>query len=373
METLLITGIVLFVAYFVFIIGMVLNLAKATNYKSFKIISPPKVSILVAVRNEEKNIAHFIDQLITQTYKFFEVIIIDDHSTDKTLEQIQKVDDFRIDVYSLPMGKNGKKEALKYGLNFVTSDWVVFTDADVYITSDWLTSYIAHFKNKAFILAPVFIKTNKNTFFQLFQQLDFAAMQYITIASVFARKTFMCNGANMALDTQTARQIYADFNTAIPSGDDVFVLHEHLKNKGQIRLNLCPSSIVYIEPQKSLSELINQRLRWASKAKYYKNSMALFVSLIVFLPNFYLILLSVGTLFFPPLSIALILFFFIKIMIDFPLFYTGNKIIPLNRKWIFYYPFISFIYFLYISTVGISSLFAPINWKNRKWENNGSR
>ncbi len=352
---------------------MVFSLLKSIRYKSAVKISPKKISILVAVRNEEKNISQFIDQLLNQTYKFFEIIFIDDHSTDNTLGILKETHDSKLFIFSLPEDKHGKKEALKYGLNFVTGDWVVFTDADVHIKEDWLTSYLAHTKNKALVLAPVFIKTGKNNLFQLFQQLDFAAMQYITIASVFARKTFMCNGANMALDKKTARQIYANLNTVIPSGDDVFVLHEHLRNKGRVRLNLCPSSVAYIEPHKTLSEFINQRLRWASKAKYYKNSMAVFVSLIIFLSNFYMLTLFVSAFFFHSFWPALLLFIFVKLIIEFPLFYAGNKIIPLNRNWFLFFPLISFIYFLYISTVGISSLFLPVNWKNRKWKNNGSR
>lgn len=365
----LIFGIIILSFYFVFIAWIVFSLVKLFFYKSEQEIFPKKISILVAVRNEEENISQFIKQILNQSYKFFEIIIVDDHSIDNTLISLKKIHDEKLFVFSLPEGRHGKKEALKYGLNFVTGEWVVFTDADVCVEEDWLESYIPFTNSEALVVAPVFIQTSKNNFFQLFQQLDFAAMQYITIASVFAKNPFICNGANMALGTKTAKHIYSNLNTAIPSGDDVFVLHEHLRNKGQVRLNFSPSSIAFIKPNKTLSEFIVQRLRWASKAKYYKNTMAILVSLIIFISNFYILILFISSFYVHSTLIALSLFFLVKLIIEFTLFYVGNKIIALNRNWFLFFPFISLIYFLYISIVGISSVFMPISWKKRKWKN----
>jgi len=275
--------------------------------------------------------------------------------------------DYRIKYYDLPNELAGKKNAIKYGLSICSAEWVVFTDADVELKNDWLVSYLNYFDSDAMVIAPVQIKINSNRFFYVFQQLDFAAMQFITMASTIAHKAFICNGANMAMPTIRALSCTQKMNMAIPSGDDVFMLHEHTKQKGKVYLNLNPSSVVNIKPSNNLYDFLMQRLRWASKAKYYKNNMAVFTSWLIFLIHFYLFIGVIISVFYTPMLIFIFLFFIIKMLTDLPLFLIGQKFIHLHRHWYFYYPFVSLIYFVYISTIAAMAAFSPVVWKNRKW------
>ncbi|MGQ9848267.1 MAG: glycosyltransferase [Bacteroidales bacterium] len=323
--------------------------------------------MLVAVRNEAPNIESLISQILEQSYSLFELIIIDDHSTDETISLLKKHTNSKIKWYQLPEGKKGKKEAIKFGLTKCNYPWIILTDADAKFQKDWLLSYISKMTKEAIIVSPVFIEIKNSSFFEYFQQLDFAAMQYITIAAIIAKKPFLCSGANIAIPKNRAIELYNTIQISIPSGDDVFLLHKHIELKGNVVLNVLPSSVVFVPSTKKFVNFLQQRLRWASKAKYYKNRIALYTSLLIFLIHFCLLIGLIWGIKNSELLTIIFAFFIIKMLIDLPLFIVGNKIIPLHKKWYFYYPLVSLTYFLYISTIAILSFIVPIKWKNRTW------
>jgi glycosyltransferase involved in cell wall biosynthesis len=109
-------------------------------------ISPagnPRVSIIVPARNEEKEIAQALTQLLSLDYDNYEVIAVNDRSTDRTgeiMEEIQKKSP-RLKVIhheSLPAGWLGKTHAMWTATNSATGDWLLFTDADVLFKPDSL-------------------------------------------------------------------------------------------------------------------------------------------------------------------------------------------------------------------------------------------
>lgn len=103
----------------------------------------PRVSIIVPARNEEKEIAQALTQLLALDYDNYEVIAVNDRSTDRTgeiMEEIQKRSP-RLKVIhheTLPPGWLGKTHAMWTATNTATGDWLLFTDADVLFKPDSL-------------------------------------------------------------------------------------------------------------------------------------------------------------------------------------------------------------------------------------------
>jgi chlorobactene glucosyltransferase len=96
---------------------------------------PPRATILVPARNEEANIAACLESLCRQTYPNFEIIVVDDRSTDSTADLVRSAAaaDPRIrlvQVAELPPGWFGKAHALWTGAQAATGDWILFVDAD---------------------------------------------------------------------------------------------------------------------------------------------------------------------------------------------------------------------------------------------------
>ena len=101
----------------------------------------PKISIVIPAYNSESTITETIESVQKQTFSDFEVIIIDDGSTDKTVEIINKIDDERIKVISYENG--GVSTARNRGISHTNGEFIAFIDADDLWTIDKLELQIA--------------------------------------------------------------------------------------------------------------------------------------------------------------------------------------------------------------------------------------
>ncbi|MCJ7543043.1 MAG: glycosyltransferase family 2 protein [Phycisphaerae bacterium] len=95
----------------------------------------PHVSVFVAAKDEEANIADCVTTMLQQDYGAFDVTVIDDRSTDRTAEIVEDLcrrDDrlHLLRVNHLPDGWCGKCHAMWTGTATTTSPWIVMTDAD---------------------------------------------------------------------------------------------------------------------------------------------------------------------------------------------------------------------------------------------------
>jgi len=102
----------------------------------------PRISVMVAARNEEENIEACVSTLLGQDYPNFEVIAVDDRSDDRTpvlLRQMEAQSNGRLRVVTvreLKEGWFGKNNAMREGVARSTGDWLCFTDADGWYTSE---------------------------------------------------------------------------------------------------------------------------------------------------------------------------------------------------------------------------------------------
>jgi chlorobactene glucosyltransferase len=102
-----------------------------------RITAGDKVSVLIPARNEEENIGRCLESLIDQNYENYEIIVLDDQSTDRTREIItgyeRKYPDLIKAVQGKPLpesGWAGKPHAMQQLSEYATGDYFLFTDAD---------------------------------------------------------------------------------------------------------------------------------------------------------------------------------------------------------------------------------------------------
>jgi succinoglycan biosynthesis protein ExoO len=91
----------------------------------------PKVSIIIPTYNVEKYINKCIDSLLNQTEQNFEIIIIDDCSTDNTLKVIKKYSDQRIKILKNKTN-SGPSFSRNQGIAYASGKWIALLDSD-----DW--------------------------------------------------------------------------------------------------------------------------------------------------------------------------------------------------------------------------------------------
>ncbi len=95
------------------------------------ITSPPQVSVIVPARNEEVSLGACLESLVAQTGVSFEIIVVDDHSTDRTREIAASFAGVRVvEAGPLPTDWTGKNNAVACGARAARGQWLLFTDAD---------------------------------------------------------------------------------------------------------------------------------------------------------------------------------------------------------------------------------------------------
>lgn len=330
------------------------------------------ISVVVAARNEEDNIAPLLQALKNQTYpkQLFETIIVDDFSIDGTAAVAQPFLDDRIRMIQPETSKetSSKKKAIQAGINNATGALVVITDADCIPPEDWLHT-IAGFQqstNAVFIAAPVCFKT-KSSLLSIFQSLDFITLQGITGASVQANFHSMCNGANLAYLRKAFFEVSGfEGIDKLASGDDMLLMYKIWKKyPKQVHYLLSADAIVETEAMQTWKDFFQQRIRWSGKATYYSDKRVMGVLFFVYFFN--LLFFIILAFCFYNSQYLLVLFYYLlgKIIIEVPFVYSVARFYKKQRL-VIYFPFFQPLHILYTVSIGLLSQFGTYQWKGRQ-------
>jgi cellulose synthase/poly-beta-1,6-N-acetylglucosamine synthase-like glycosyltransferase len=295
---------------------------KLVRVKLFKTSSPPSnfVSVIVPCHNEEDNIENLLRSLSHQNYPadLFEVIVVNDNSTDKTFEIASRFTGIQ-NIRIINNEEEGKKPAIRTGISVCPGDLIITTDADCMMGENWIRTIASFYKeNKPdMIICPVQLETGHG-FFHRFQEIEFLSLQGITAGSALQGKAIMCNGANLAFSKDMYLRHTSELHDEINSGDDIFLLHSLKREKN--------SKILWLESKEatvttgasvSLSSFIKQRKRWISKSSAYTDRDTIVTGMATFSIVLLQILLLVGSVFNHSLLWAFLLVFLLKSLPDF--------------------------------------------------------
>lgn len=328
-----------------------------------------KFSILVPARNEEKNIPVLLSAIRAQDYPahLFETIVIDDHSTDGTANEVRKFSEVKLISLQADAINSYKKKAIETGIAVAGGDIILTTDADCIPPPEWLST-IAAYKEKTgarLIVSPVSM-TDGKTMLENFQSLDFMILQGITGAVVSNRMLSMCNGANLAYEKKVFEEVggFAGIDH-IASGDDMFLMHKVSKQypDGIFYLKSA-KAIVLTAPMDSLGSFLNQRIRWASKATSYKDKKIFWVLLLVYLFNLSFLILFTAGFFQPQYWFWFIILWITKTIVEWPLFASLAGFFN-KRLSFFTILFFQPMHILYTIVSGLFGQFGKYEWKGR--------
>jgi biofilm PGA synthesis N-glycosyltransferase PgaC len=326
-----------------------------------------KLSVVIAVRNEEENIEKCINSLLLQDYAIndFEIIVVDDHSSDKTVEIVEIFCKKNNNIRLLKLvDKYAKKEAIKLGVESAKYTIIATTDADCLLPLNWLNIISSQLESKAsMLLGPIKFKEQKG-FLNAFQQLDLFAMQGLTFGLLNYQKPIINNGANLSFLKEDFLNSFSKINQKNPSGDDVFLLEQlKLKSKNIVGF-LHQKFIVETNPEETLLGFFNQRIRWASKSKYYRDNWLMFFSFLVLSINLLTIFIYFHLVLIDENRGVYIILLLTKWLIDFILLFLVSSFFDKRRKMI-YFLLVQLVYPFYIFFVGFMSFFMKFNWKGR--------
>ena len=381
----------------VFIIYVLLILYYLWGWKSIPIYQPKvqtpclqtKISIIIPVRNEAENIKACLDAILNQSYPkhLFEVLVVDDFSTDNTAGFVSAYAVQNIKLISLKNFVEAnkinsyKKKAIEIAIQHSTGDLIVTTDADCIAPVNWLQTIAAFYEhtNASLIVMPVAINCG-NRFIEIFQAVDFMTLQGITGASVNKKIHSMCNGANLAY-TKTAFTEVGGFKgiDSIASGDDMLLMHKIYKHHPDKVLFLKSKDIiVQTNPVHTIKEFFNQRIRWASKADKYDDKRIIAVLLLVYVFNVLLLAMPIVALFknfifnihiYPITFIASVFELWLILIVSktiVELFFLFSVARFFNKqKLLWWFPVMQLIHIIYTVIAGWLGKFGSYKWKGR--------
>lgn len=236
---------------------------------------PEPVSVIICARDEDENLKKFLPFILSQEYPDYEVIVVNDGSTDETdiILRDMKLEYPHLRTTFVPAGVTNlstKKLALTLGVKAALHDILLFTDADCMPEDkfwiarmarnftpgvEFVLGYGAYFHKKGFI--------NKLITYDTF----FIALQYLGFA--FNGKPYMGVGRNLAYRKETffKHKGYAS-NLHLRSGDDDLMVNKAAR-KNNTRIEISPDSITWSEPKNSFRAWYFQKERHLSVSTFY--------------------------------------------------------------------------------------------------------
>ncbi|MEO5642955.1 MAG: glycosyltransferase [Bacteroidia bacterium] len=330
------------------------------------------ISVILPVRNEEKNIAVCLESLDALDYpkSLYEIILVNDHSTDRTkaiAEQFSKLmPNLRL-LDNLP-GSQGKKAAITLGIKTAKGNFIATTDGDCIVPEEWLTNIAEAFeiRRAVFIAGPVAYKKR----FQLFRdvlQIEQVVMQIVSAGAMNMGFPLMCSGANLAYTKQFFIDSGGYEHDRFVSGDDMMLMlkTKQLK-KDKVHFITKKNSIVRTNPATGFSEAIQQRSRWISKFSAYRSGVTGIVGVLVFLANFMLPLLALISLWSGPVFGVFLTALAGKMLVDLLLlslavpFFREPRLLLLAPSGEVFYSILALI-------TTCARCTGSFSWKGRKW------
>lgn len=335
-----------------------------------------KISIVIAIRNEEKHLDLLFQSLLNLDYprNYFEVILINDHSTDSSLKMMEGFKnsnpEIDLNLYDLSSREIGKKSALKMAFAMTKYDIIQCTDGDCEFSTLWLQECNKAFENQEIKLISGGIKINHNSsIFQKMQALELVSLIASGGAAIGMHKPIMCNGANMAFRKEILHtETEDDMNDKYASGDDVFLLQKVKKRYGPRAISFIKDQNYWVKTkaETNVSGWLNQRIRWVSKSSGYQDAFLIYTSLLVFLVNLSLIILLIGSLFNTHLINTLVYIFILKAFADFIILKQATSDSSQKHLLTFFIP-LNLFYPFFISYTAILGQFKGFTWKGRTY------
>lgn len=333
------------------------------------------VTIIIAARNEEANLGECLNAIADQDYpqELFDVLVVDDHSADGTPELVRKIISDqplrKLKLLTLDAGIQGKKAAIALAMNYAKGEWIVTTDADCRMDNQWLATlmYCTGDEHLKMLLAPVVFSRTKSVFGQL-QELEFMSLIAASAGAARVGLPIMCNGANLAYRKNAFDEINGyGADQKFASGDDMFLLIKIRKTLGSraIRFVKSLSAIVTTSSATTLSAFVNQRLRWVSKSRGYRDAWVLITSAVVYAFSLSTLVSMLAWAVGLSGPLVPVTFFSLKLLVDFPLLAAYGRFVNRRRLLLWYVP-LQFIYPVYVALIGVMGNVLLYRWKGRE-------
>lgn len=371
--------------YSIVMIGLIVGLMRLRRTSRLSSSKPhsrrtPLVSIIVAARNEEKNLDRLLTQLTRQSYPEYEIIIANDRSEDRTKSIIakwQKRDRRikRVDIRQTPDGWAPKKHALHDAIERSKGEILCFTDADCVPPLAWVAELVQHFTLKVGVVAGYspydesLLQNNldRSTFWrrllhQFIRYEEFKGALW-SAGSIALRKAWLCTGRNLAYRRKVFDDVggFARIKHSASGDDDLFLQQVRRTTRWGVVYATTASTHVPTGPPADFRSFLQQRIRHFSAGKYFPFPMKLFFAPF-HLTNLLILFYFVLWLIVPGLSYVFLAAFAGKLFVDLLFLFVGGLVLGkgnLNLSFVM----MEILYVFYNTFIGPLGFVQQFEWK----------
>lgn len=236
------------------------------------------VSVLICSKNEAENLKILLPYFQKQSYKNFELVLINDCSTDDTINILK---DFKeksslnikiVDVELVEQFWGNKKYALTLGIKAASNEHLLFTDADcIPLSDDWIADMTSNFSSEMqIVLGYGAYEKVKHSFLNKIIRFEtlLTAIQYFTYAKI--GMPYMGVGRNLAYTKSLFFKVNGFMNHMnVRSGDDDLFINS-VATRNNTAICLSEKSFTQSVSKKTFKEWFLQKRRHVSTAKRYK-------------------------------------------------------------------------------------------------------
>ncbi len=341
------------------------RLKKSSKYPP--ITHPQNVSVVIAARNESKNLSRLLDDLASQDYPKdkLEIIVTDDRSTDKTWKIITDYMNEYLNFKGIQITEKSndmtpKKHALSKAVSTARGDIILSTDGDCRVPPTWVSSMVGNLGSSTGIVAGFSTVKAENRLFHLFQRVDFLSLMSANAGAMGMGFAWAGSGQNLAYKKSYFNQIDGFRPVAHQiSGDDIYLI-QSISKIGGGTFNPDPAGAVTTLPIDSFSQFINQRIRWASNAPGQHHSQIWFLVFLLsaFILNVSLLLHVVLGFF----TLTFLCMWLLKIFTDGVVVYLGSRIFKTPVFFTIFFLW-SLAQIVYVPALGLLGISGRFSWK----------
>lgn len=329
----------------------------------------PAISVIICAHNEQDNLREYLPSILEQDYPNFEVIVVNDFSTDETPWILQEFDEQYahlkiVDIKEHIRLKHGKKFAVSMGIKASKHQTLVFTDADCAPQSDqWLKEVASAFRPETEIVLGYSPYLKKRSLLNLLIRFETShtAMSYLSYA--LKGDAYMGVGRNMAYKKELFfRNKGFAAHMHVKSGDDDLFVNQNA-TATNVNIVLAPTAIVYSAPKTTWKSYYKQKARHSGASTIYKKRHQRMLGIqLVSAVLFYVTLIAVAIAF-PIFWYVPLTAYLLRLFTQWAIFSSIYRKLEV-KELIWWLPLVDFIYYFYICINGLfSRKKKKISWK----------
>jgi len=345
-------------------IGYFKQRKKERSYTSGKqLVSSEELSVIIPFRNEAQRLSQLLDSICGAKIQPGTYIFVDDHSEDGSMAILREnLSGSNWKAIVLEANEQGKKVAIRRGIQESEGQWILSMDADVSFSNDYF-SILSTLEHADMYILPAVMVAQR--WYEHLYEVDLILVNAANCGLAGWKRPIMASGANLLYSRETfVRLDRIERHKHMPSGDDIYLLRDFREGAADVRLMTDPALAIHTETPQSFSEFIHQRLRWLAKTGDVKDHLSTSLAIIQAVLTFAFVALLVSK------GIAnewgsFCSIFAVKTAIDMLLFYPYFNRIKRLISWCFI-PIYEFLFPFYTLLILSMMYWFKPKWKGRK-------